>query len=46
MLTMPKGTLRDKVYECLRCSHEWVGRKAEKPKSCPRCRSYAWEKEK
>jgi len=43
---MPKAKRLDKVFECLRCGHEWFGRKAEKPKSCPKCHSYYWEKEK
>lgn len=27
---------------CLRCEHEWYPRKAELPKTCPKCRSPYW----
>ena len=37
-----------KIYKCLRCGHEWVGRKTigEKPQTCSKCRSHVWEKPK
>jgi len=28
--------------KCKRCGHEWVLRKPEKPKTCPKCRSVYW----
>jgi NAD-dependent SIR2 family protein deacetylase len=41
-------------FNCKRCGHEWeskLGRmfKSKKPripKSCPKCKSYSWDKEK
>ena len=30
------------ILECLKCGHEWVGRR-EFPKKCPRCYSYYWD---
>lgn len=30
---------------CVRCSYEWIPRKAELPKRCPRCRSIKWNDE-
>lgn len=33
-------------YKCKRCGHEWVPRKqGRKPKSCPNCKSYNWNKD-
>lgn len=32
-------------YKCRRCKYEWNSRlKAEKPKTCPKCKSYFWDK--
>lgn len=31
-------------YRCLRCGHEWLPRKASKPKWCPKCNSPYWDK--
>lgn len=34
-----------KIWQCLRCSHEWAGRStvtAEKPKYCAKCHSPYW----
>ncbi len=36
-----------KKYElkCLRCDYEWDSiKKGSKPKVCPRCKSYYWDK--
>lgn len=30
--------------KCLRCEHEWDSI-VESPKTCPRCKSYEWNKE-
>ncbi|MDO5861217.1 MAG: hypothetical protein Q4Q58_00160 [Thermoplasmata archaeon] len=30
---------------CVRCSYEWIPRKEEPPKRCPRCRSIKWNDE-
>ena len=29
---------------CLRCSHEWILRKEEPPKFCPKCKSPYWDR--
>ena len=31
--------------KCKRCGHEWLSR-VEKPRQCPRCRSYRWNEDK
>jgi len=31
--------------KCLRCQYDWFPRSDEKPKVCPRCKSYFWDKE-
>lgn len=31
--------------ECRRCRHVWLPRTKSKPKACPRCKHYDWEKE-
>lgn len=30
-------------HKCRRCDHEWQSR-VEEPQSCPRCKSYIWNK--
>jgi len=37
---------RNKEYECLRCGHEWKGKGDKRPETCPRCRSYYWDRPK
>jgi len=32
------------TMKCLKCGYEWEGKK-EKPKSCPKCKRYDWNKE-
>lgn len=32
--------------KCKKCGHEWVPRTEKKPKCCPGCKSYKWDKEK
>lgn len=34
------------TLECKRCGHEWIPRKPQKPKVCPKCKSAYWDKEK
>lgn len=29
-------------HTCKRCYYEWVGRIAETPRNCPRCKSPKW----
>ena len=29
--------------KCLKCGHEWVAR-TSKPKACPNCKRYDWNK--
>lgn len=31
------------THTCLRCSHTWTPRKAERPAACPRCHSPLWD---
>lgn len=30
--------------KCDKCGHKWFTRTDKKPKVCPRCKSYDWEK--
>lgn len=30
--------------KCYRCDYEWIPRKEELPKTCPRCRAITWNK--
>ena len=32
-----------KGYRCERCRHEWVPRREDVPRVCPRCKSPYWE---
>lgn len=32
-----------KIEKCLKCGFEWMSR-VEKPKQCPRCKQYGWNK--
>lgn len=35
------------MFRCLRCGHYWDRRnedEKEKPKVCPRCKSFSWDK--
>ncbi|HEX2966366.1 MAG TPA: hypothetical protein VHO84_11290 [Syntrophorhabdaceae bacterium] len=34
-----------RIYECRRCSHEWINKTDDKPKLCPECNSPLWDKE-
>jgi predicted nucleic acid-binding Zn-ribbon protein len=29
---------------CKRCGHLWAPRTEERPKCCPKCKSYEWDK--
>lgn len=33
------------MHKCKRCGYEWISRifTGEKPKECPRCKTYQWE---
>jgi len=31
--------------KCLRCDYQWQSRLKRKPKVCPKCKSYFWDKE-
>jgi predicted Zn-ribbon and HTH transcriptional regulator len=33
-------------HACNRCHHKWLGKSAEKPNVCPRCKSVYWNREK
>ena len=40
---MPKSMPLNGWCKCQRCEYEWIAR-ADKPKSCPSCKQYEWEK--
>ncbi|MFN2543331.1 MAG: hypothetical protein ABR600_02000 [Actinomycetota bacterium] len=42
---MPSIRIEVNGYRCARCGHEWVPRKAEHPRVCPRCKSPFWDRE-
>src|SRR5437899_11414927 len=42
---MPKITIALEGFRCARCGHEWVPRKDEVPRVCPRCKSPFWDRE-
>jgi predicted Zn-ribbon and HTH transcriptional regulator len=31
--------------KCKRCGYVWIPRTENKPKECPACKSYKWDKE-
>ncbi len=33
-----------KKLRCLRCGHEWIPNKTEKPRLCPACHSPYWDR--
>ncbi len=33
-----------KKVKCLRCGHKWTPRVEGRPKACPACKSYRWNK--
>jgi len=43
-----KVAVMPKSNTCKRCGYEWESKlgRGGKPKSCPRCKSYDWQKEK
>ena len=42
---MPRVKVEVDGYRCTRCGHEWLPRKDEKPRVCPRCKSPFWDRE-
>ena len=34
------------MNKCKLCGHKWKQRTDEKPKACPACKRYDWDKEK
>jgi len=32
------------TLKCLRCGGEWIPRRPQKPKHCPKCNSPYWDK--
>ena len=40
---MTKIDITDLKFKCGRCKHQWIIRKATKPKVCPRCK-LPWDK--
>ena len=39
-------TITQYGYKCLRCGHQWVPRKKDYPRICPKCKTPYWDKEK
>jgi len=37
---------RIRMFKCKRCGHQWLPRSKKKPKACPACKSYHWDKNK
>lgn len=33
-----------KLLNCLRCKHEWISKRKQLPKVCPKCKSPYWNK--
>jgi len=31
-------------FKCLRCDHEWIPRREEHPRVCPKCKSPYWDR--
>ena len=42
---MPRIKIEVDGFRCARCGHEWVPRKDEQPRVCPRCKSPFWDRE-
>jgi predicted nucleic acid-binding Zn-ribbon protein len=42
---MPRIRIEVDGYRCTRCGHEWVPRKSEVPRVCPKCKSPFWDRE-
>lgn len=42
---MPTVRIEVEGFRCTRCGHEWVPRKDEHPRVCPKCKSPFWDKE-
>ena len=36
----------NKTFDCKRCGYSWSSRIDSKPKACPRCKNYCWDKDK
>lgn len=43
---MANRVIKIRKYHCLRCGHDWIPRKEDYPRMCPRCKSVLWDKEK
>lgn len=37
-------TIKVKGFRCLRCGHEWLPKRKEEPRVCPKCHSPYWNK--
>jgi len=42
---MPRVRIEVDGFRCARCGHEWVPRKNETPRVCPKCKSPFWDRE-
>ena len=36
----------NKTFDCKRCGYSWSSRIDSKPKACPKCKNYCWDKDK
>jgi len=43
---MPEVQLIVKGFKCIRCEHEWIPKKKQKPVVCPECHSAYWDRKK
>jgi len=34
--------IREKIRECERCGHQWLKRKSDEVRQCPKCKSAYW----
>lgn len=39
---MPQPTITG--YICVRCAHQWLPKKPERPLICPKCKSAYWDR--
>jgi hypothetical protein len=42
---MPKIRIEVDGFRCARCGHEWIPRKPEHPRVCPKCKNPFWDSE-
>jgi hypothetical protein len=42
---VPRVKIEMDGYRCVRCGHEWIPRKDDHPRVCPKCKSPFWDRE-